>query len=99
MDMESAVLLKWLRAEGDRVQEGDPIAEVETDKVNMEVEATADGILFDLRYAEGDTVPVTAPIARIAPDEAAMAAARRSGSPSGAETAPIATPVDALSGA
>jgi len=101
MDMESAVLLKWLRAEGDRVQEGDPVAEVETDKVNMEVEATADGILFDLRYAEGDTVPVTAAIARIAPDEAAVAAARGSGSASGAEAAPIAeaAPVAARAGA
>lgn len=78
MDMEGAVLLRWLRSEGDLVQKGDPVAEVETDKVNMEVEATADGILFDLRYAEGDTVPVTASIARIAPDEAAVREAGRS---------------------
>lgn len=98
MDMESAVLLKWLRADGDRVQQGDPVAEVETDKVNMEVEATTDGILFDLRYAEGDTVPVTAPIARIAPDEAAVAEAQRSrgaasgGGPSAPSAVAEATP-------
>jgi pyruvate dehydrogenase E2 component (dihydrolipoamide acetyltransferase) len=66
MDMESGVLVKWLRAEGDHVREGDPIAEIETDKVNMEVEATADGILTGLRFAEGETVPVTALIATIA---------------------------------
>lgn len=78
MDMESAVLLHWLRAEGDRVAAGDPVAEVSTDKVNMEVEATADGILFDLRFAEGDTVPVTVPIARIASDESEIVAARGS---------------------
>lgn len=73
MDMESGVLVKWLRAEGDHVREGDPIAEIETDKVNMEVEATADGILTGLRFAEGDTVPVTAPIATIAAEGAATA--------------------------
>ncbi len=74
MDMESAILIRWLRREGERVAAGDPVAEVGTDKVNMEVEATADGILFDLRYAEGDTVPVTVPIARIASDEAELTA-------------------------
>ncbi|HEY5629761.1 MAG TPA: lipoyl domain-containing protein, partial [Candidatus Limnocylindrales bacterium] len=83
MEMESGVLVKWLRSEGDVVEKGDPVAEVETDKVNMEVESTADGILFDLRYAEGDIVPVTATIARIAPDEAALAAARNATGASG----------------
>ena len=71
MDMDSAVLVRWLRGDGDRVEEGEPIAEVETDKVNMEVEATVGGILCGLRYAPGDVVPVTVPIASIAPDEAA----------------------------
>ena len=88
MDMEGAVLLRWLRAEGDRVELGEPVAEVETDKVNMEVEATADGFLFDLRYAEGDTVPVTMTIARIAEDEAAMAQAQRASGPASRQHAP-----------
>jgi pyruvate dehydrogenase E2 component (dihydrolipoamide acetyltransferase) len=74
MDMETAVLVRWLHAEGDRVEEGDPVAEIETDKVNMEVEATAGGILCGLRFAPGDVVPVTVPIASIAPDEAAAEA-------------------------
>ena len=89
MDMESAVLLHWLRGEGDRVAAGDPVAEVSTDKVNMEVEATADGILFDLRFAEGDTVPVSVPIARIASDESDIAAAR-GGSPRAVASTPVA---------
>lgn len=76
MDMDEAVLLRWLVSEGDRVEEGQPVAEVETDKVNMEVEATAGGILFDRRYAEGDSVPVTATIARIAPDQESVEEAR-----------------------
>jgi pyruvate dehydrogenase E2 component (dihydrolipoamide acetyltransferase) len=78
MDMETAVLVRWLRADGDRVEDGDPVAEVETDKVNMEVEATAGGILCGLRFAPGDVVPVTVPIASIAPDEAAAEAVRAS---------------------
>jgi pyruvate dehydrogenase E2 component (dihydrolipoamide acetyltransferase) len=78
MDMETAVLVRWLHDDGDRVEEGDPVAEIETDKVNMEVEATAGGILCGLRFAPGDVVPVTVPIASIAPDEAAAEAVRAS---------------------
>jgi pyruvate dehydrogenase E2 component (dihydrolipoamide acetyltransferase) len=87
MDMESGVLVKWLRAEGDHVREGDPIAEIETDKVNMEVEATADGILRDLRFAEGDTVPVTASIATIAAEGADAPLPGAAGSTSSVPTA------------
>ena len=76
MDMDTAVLVRWLVNDGDRVAEGDPVAEVETDKVNMDVEATTGGILCALRFAPGDVVPVTAAIASIAPDEAAAAEAR-----------------------
>ncbi|MCA9916466.1 MAG: 2-oxo acid dehydrogenase subunit E2 [Anaerolineales bacterium] len=68
--LEESQLVAWLVQEGDTVETGDPIAEVTTDKVNMEVEATADGILAGLRYQEGDMVPVTAVIATIlAPGE------------------------------
>jgi pyruvate dehydrogenase E2 component (dihydrolipoamide acetyltransferase) len=62
---ESAEIVKWLKHEGDAVEMGDPIAEVTTDKVNMEVEATESGILAGLRYKEGDIVPVTQIIAFI----------------------------------
>ncbi len=67
---ETAEIVRWLKKEGDFVEVGDPIAEVTTDKVNMEVEATASGILADLRYKEGDVVPVTEVICTIlAPGE------------------------------
>jgi pyruvate dehydrogenase E2 component (dihydrolipoamide acetyltransferase) len=67
---ESAEIVRWLKHEGETVEAGDPIAEVTTDKVNMEVEATATGILAGLRYKEGDVVPVTEVIAYVlAPDE------------------------------
>lgn len=68
--LESCEMLEWLVAAGDVVREGDPLAEVETDKVNMEVEATADGTVFHLLYDVGDDVPVTEVIAfLLAPGE------------------------------
>lgn len=62
---ETAELLRWLKQPGDFVEQGDPIAEVTTDKVDMEVEAPASGVLADLRFKAGDVVPVTAVIAVI----------------------------------
>ncbi len=62
---ETAEIVAWLRREGDWVEKGDPIAEVTTDKVNMEVEAPASGVLTGLRYKPGDVVPVTSVIAYI----------------------------------
>lgn len=68
--LEESQLVAWLKQAGDAVEAGEPIAEVTTDKVNMEVEATADGILAGLRYQEGEMVPVTAVLATIlAPGE------------------------------
>ena len=62
---ESAEIVKWLKQDGDTVEMGDPIAEVTTDKVNMEVEATENGILAGILFKEGDVVPVTQVIAYI----------------------------------
>jgi len=70
MNMDEGVLLRWLRRDGDSVEQGDPLCEVETDKVNMEVEAPADGILCRLQFEEGAHVPVTAVIAFLAADAA-----------------------------
>lgn len=67
---ETAEIVRWLHAAGDLVEQGDPIVEVTTDKVNMEVEAPAGGVLDGLRYQAGDVVPVTAVIAVIRPPEA-----------------------------
>lgn len=57
--LETAEIVQWLVKEGDRVRSGDPICEVTTDKVNMEVEATADGVIYRLLYPKGAVVPVT----------------------------------------
>lgn len=65
MMMESGKIVRWLRQEGEQVRQGDPLVEVETDKVNMEVESPATGILAGIRGAPGDVIPVTEVIAYI----------------------------------
>ncbi len=68
--MEEGVVLKWKRAEGDKVSAGDVLAEIETDKAVMDLEAFASGVLRKLLVKEGETVPSGALIAVIGdPDE------------------------------
>jgi pyruvate dehydrogenase E2 component (dihydrolipoamide acetyltransferase) len=55
---ETGKVLKWLCAEGDEVEQGAPLMEIETDKVTVEVEAPASGTLAGIRVAEGSDVPV-----------------------------------------
>ena len=63
---ETGKLLRWIKAPGDTVRKGEPIAEVETDKVTIELEAPAAGVLRDVTAREGDVVPVGQTIAVIA---------------------------------
>ncbi|MBK8986393.1 MAG: 2-oxo acid dehydrogenase subunit E2 [Chloroflexi bacterium] len=65
MTQEEGRVMTWLVAEGDIVEKGDPLLEVETDKVTMEVEAPESGVLRGVSVKEGDVVPVTAVIAHI----------------------------------
>jgi pyruvate dehydrogenase E2 component (dihydrolipoamide acetyltransferase) len=62
--MEEGTILQWLAADGDAVEKGQPIVEIETDKANMTVEAPESGALH-LLAAEGDVLEVGAPIAEI----------------------------------
>ena len=65
--MEEGTLLKWLVKEGDEVQAGDVIAEIETDKATMEVEAVDDGTIAKILIGEGtEGVLVNTPIALVA---------------------------------
>ncbi len=64
------IIGKWLKQPGDTVEKYEPLVEVVTDKVNMEVPAPFSGTLTDLLVAEGDTVLMGAPIARMDTDEA-----------------------------
>ncbi len=64
--MESGKLAKWLKAEGDKVKSGDVLAEIETDKATMEVEAVDEGVLGKILIKDGtEDVAVNTPIALI----------------------------------
>ena len=90
---ETAEIVSWLVKPGDRVERGQPIAEVTTDKINMEVEAPESGIFDGLQYQQGAVVPVTAIIAYIhAPGEALPASSIPT-----AAVAPPAAPPDVVS--
>src|SRR3954467_4228576 len=62
--MEAGTIVKWLKSEGDPVEKGDPLYELDTDKVTQEVEAEASGVLLRIAIAEGE-VPVGQTIAFI----------------------------------
>jgi pyruvate dehydrogenase E2 component (dihydrolipoamide acetyltransferase) len=62
--MESGTIVKWLKSEGDQVEKGEPLYELDTDKVTQEVEADASGVLLKIAVTEGE-VPVGRTIAVI----------------------------------
>ena len=73
-DMQEGTVLRWLKSEGDAVANGEPIAEIETDKAVVEFESYADGILHRIIVPAGTTVPVGEPIALVgAQDETFVA--------------------------
>lgn len=70
MSQDTGKILQWLKAEGEQVTKGEPLAEIETDKATVEIEAPAEGILARISAAAGDDVPVGKVIATIlAPGE------------------------------
>jgi pyruvate dehydrogenase E2 component (dihydrolipoamide acetyltransferase) len=67
---ETGKVLVWIKKEGDTVVKGEPLLEIETDKVSFELEAPADGVLAGVKSQEGDVVPVGQIIAwLVAPGE------------------------------
>jgi multidrug efflux pump subunit AcrA (membrane-fusion protein) len=58
MAQDTGKIVKWLKTEGDDVQKGEAVMEVETDKVTVEIEAQGTGTLSNVTAAEGDDVPV-----------------------------------------
>jgi len=63
--MRTGKLIEWLKKEGERVREGEPIALVEGEKTTFEIEAPASGILHKTIHLAGADVPVDKPIALI----------------------------------
>ena len=76
MAQETGTLLRWLKDEGEQVQRGEPLMEIETDKVTLEIEAGGSGVLTQVNAGPGDEVPVGQVIALLlAEGEAAVVAA------------------------
>jgi len=95
--MEQGKLSKWLKKEGDRIKSGDVIAEIETDKATMEVEAVDEGLLGKIIVPDGtDNVAVNTVIGVIVEEgESADAAPAAAPAPVAAVAAPAAPPVAA----
>ena len=96
-DMTQGKIVRWLKHEGDRVEKGEAIAEIETEKVNIQIEAFASGVLQKIQVPEGETVPVGQAIAVIGePGEqppqvspAETLPAQQAGAGEGAEAPPM----------
>ena len=101
--MESGKIIKWLKKEGDRVQAGDILAEVETDKADVEMEAFGGGVLRKILAQAGEKTPVGALIGVIAePSDDISALLAGAPAPAAAPAAapgPSAAPVVAPAGA
>jgi len=63
--MEEGQLARWLKKEGDKVSMGEPLAEIDTDKATMEMQALANGVLRKILIQEGESAPLGQPIAII----------------------------------
>ena len=88
---ETGKILRWIKSPGQTVAKGEPLLEIETDKVTVEVEAPASGVLRDVTARVGDVVPVGTTIAVI------VAASEATAAPAGA--APPAAKAPAAAGA
>src|SRR3954469_11592104 len=78
--MDEGTILRWLKRTGEEVRRGDGLAEIETDKATLTYEAEEEGVL-EVVAAEGETLPVGAVIARLAPAPARVANGSPTGSP------------------
>jgi len=85
---ETGKVIRWLKAPGDAVRKGEPIVEIETDKVTVEIEAPAAGVLGSVTAQEGDVVPVGQSIALIFAAGETGAGARPPGPSAPAPSAP-----------
>ncbi|MEH2501759.1 pyruvate dehydrogenase E1 component beta subunit [Bradyrhizobium sp. AZCC 1578] len=94
--MEKGNLAKWLKKEGETIKSGDVIAEIETDKATMEVEATDEGTLGKILIPEGTAdVAVNTPIATILADGESAADLGKASAPAPAKAAESAPPAEA----
>lgn len=98
MNQDTGTLVRWLCQEGDRVQKGDAVMEIATDKITVEIEAPAAGVLSQIRAQEGEEIPVGQTVALIvAEGETAPARAKparaEAAAPPASQSPPAASPV------
>lgn len=102
-NMEEGTVVRWFKRIGDKVEKGEPLAEIETDKADVELEAEAGGVLEEVRVAEGSSAPVGAVLAVLGTGENLRGGdgarargeaekAKTSGGATGDEPAPPAAP-------
>jgi len=97
-DMAEGTLVRWVRTEGEFINKGDVLAEIETDKATVEVESAASGTVLKLLANQGDILPVNTPIAVIGePGEELGVPIPAKGTKSESQAAPVAeTPAHQL---
>jgi len=93
--METGKILRWLKKEGEQVQKGEPLVEIESDKANIEVEAYATGKLSKILVPEGESAPIGAVIAEIGDGSAAPPAEKAPVAPETEAPKPQATKPEA----
>jgi pyruvate dehydrogenase E2 component (dihydrolipoamide acetyltransferase) len=94
--MESGTIVRWLKSEGDAVAKGEPLYELDTDKVTQEVEAEADGVLLKIVVSEGEVdVGTMVGVIGVQDEDVSDLVAKAGGDGSGPAAAPAAPAEDA----
>ena len=94
LQMTEGTIIKWLKKEGEAVNEGEPLFEMETDKLTITIDSTATGTLLKIVRGEGEVVPITETIAIVgdAGTDVSAFTAAPAVAPVAAPTAPVAAP-------
>lgn len=88
LQMTEGVITKWLVREGEQVKEGEALFEMETDKLTIEIDAAISGTLLKILHPEGDTIPITKPIAVVGELGEDISEFIQKNEPAAVETAP-----------
>jgi pyruvate dehydrogenase E2 component (dihydrolipoamide acetyltransferase) len=97
MAQETGKLVRWIKNEGDTVTKGEPLMEIETDKVTVEIEAPADGVLGGISAAEGEDIPVGQAVAYVLAEGEALPQLVAVPATPGPSAAPAAVPTNGSS--
>jgi pyruvate dehydrogenase E2 component (dihydrolipoamide acetyltransferase) len=84
--MEEGVVSRWLKKEGDKVSMGEPLAEIDTDKATMEMQALANGVLRKILINEGESAPLGQLIAIVGEPEEDISSLLNQAATAGAKT-------------